>query len=189
MKGKGQVSVAFFGDGAANEGAFHEAINLAAIWNLPVIFVCENNVYGFSTHYKRTMLLDDIADRAAAYGIPGVVVDGQDLIAVHKAAGAAVRRAREGGGPTLLECKTYRYMGHSRFEPSNYRTKQEVEDWKKRDPLTLFAGVLVKDLGAAEMELTRIEEEVKLEIEEAVRFAEESPDPDPRDCARYIFAN
>jgi pyruvate dehydrogenase E1 component alpha subunit len=189
IKGKGQIAVSFFGDGGANEGAFHEAINLAAVWKLPVVFVCENNVYGFSTHYKRTMLLDDIADRAAAYGIPGVVVDGQDLAAVYKAAGDAVARARKGSGPTLLECKTYRYMGHSRFEPSNYRSKQEVEEWKKRDPVALFAAVLVKKLGASESDLAKIDEQVAQEIEGAVHFAEQSPDPDPRDSARYIFAD
>ena len=143
VKGEGRVSVAFFGDGAANEGAFHEAVNLAAVWRLPVVFVCENNVYGFSTHYRRVMLLENIADRASAYGIPGVVVDGMDLRGVHAAAGEAIRRARGGEGPTLLECKTYRYMGHSRFEPSSYRTKEELVEWKKRDPIALFRSVLL----------------------------------------------
>ena len=146
VQAKGRVSVAFFGDGATNEGAFHEAVNLAAVWRLPVVFVCENNVYGFSTHYRRTMLLENIADRAAAYGIPGAVVDGMDLRAVHAAAGEAVRRARDGDGPTLLECKTYRYMGHSRFEPSSYRTKEELAEWKKRDPIALFRSVLLTEI-------------------------------------------
>jgi acetoin:2,6-dichlorophenolindophenol oxidoreductase subunit alpha len=188
MAGKGQVSVAFFGDGAVNEGAFHEAVNLAAVWRLPVIFVCENNVYGFSTHYRRTTLLTDIADRAAGYGVPGQVVDGMDVAAVYAAAGAAVSRARLGGGPTLLEFKTYRFMGHSRFEPSSYRTKEELEEWKKRDPITLLAARLGAELGATAKEITRAEEEAARLIEDAVTFAEESPDPAPDDWKRYIYA-
>ena len=188
VQAKGRVSVAFFGDGAANEGAFHEAVNLAAVWRLPVVFVCENNVYGFSTHYRRTMLLEDIADRSAAYGIPGVVVDGMDLRIVHAAAGEAVQRAREGEGPTLLECKTYRYMGHSRFEPSSYRTREELEEWKKRDPIVLFRSVLLAEAGASEAEIAQVERTVDQVIEEAVRFAEQSPDPSPGDWRRYIFA-
>jgi TPP-dependent pyruvate/acetoin dehydrogenase alpha subunit len=188
VQAKGRVSVAFFGDGAANEGAFHEAVNLAAVWRLPVVFVCENNVYGFSTHYRRTMLLSDIADRAAAYGIPGVVVDGMDLRVVHAAAGEAVRRARDGEGPTLLECKTYRYMGHSRFEPSSYRTKEELEEWKKRDPIALFRAVLLAEAGASEADVAQVERTVDEVIEEAVRFAEQSPDPAPGDWRRWIFA-
>jgi TPP-dependent pyruvate/acetoin dehydrogenase alpha subunit len=189
MQGKGRVSVAFFGDGATNEGAFHEAVNLAAVWKLPVLFVCENNLYGFSTHYRRTMAIERIADRAAAYGIPGVTVDGQDLGAVYAAAGEAVRRARAaGGGPTLLECKTYRYMGHSRFEPSSYRSKEEVEEWKKRDPIALFRAVLRSELGASEQELVDVEAVVDASMEAAVRFAEQSPDPAADDWKRYIFA-
>jgi len=200
VQGKGRVSVAFFGDGAANEGAFHEAVNLAAVWRLPVVFVCENNVYGFSTHYRRTMLLANIADRAAAYGIPGVVVDGMDLRIVHAAAGEAVARARRGEGPTLVEAKTYRYMGHSRFEPSSYRTKEELEEWKKRDPIALFRSVLLSEAdagtraetgagaGAPEAEIAQVERAVDEAIEDAVRFAEQSPDPAPGDWRRFIFA-
>jgi TPP-dependent pyruvate/acetoin dehydrogenase alpha subunit len=188
VQGKGHVSVAFFGDGAANEGAFHEAVNLAAVWRLPVVFVCENNVYGFSTHYRRTMLLENIADRAAAYGIPGVVVDGMDLRIVHAAAGEAVRRARDGEGPTLLECKTYRFMGHSRFEPSSYRTKKELEEWKKRDPIALFRSALLAEAGVPEAEIVQVERTVDEVIEESVRFAEQSPDPAPGDWRRWIFA-
>jgi pyruvate dehydrogenase E1 component alpha subunit len=186
-RGRG-VSVAFFGDGAVNEGAFHEAVNLAAAWQLPVLFVCENNVYGFSTHYRRTMRLENIADRAAGYGIPGSVVDGMDVRAVYEAAGEAVQRAREGGGPALLECKTYRFMGHSRFEPSSYRTKEEVEEWKKRDPIVRFAAVLAGTFGASAEEIKAVEEEAVRRIEEAVRFAEDSPDPSPDDWRRYIYA-
>ena len=184
----GRVSVAFFGEGAANEGAFHEGINLAAVWRLPVVFVCENNLYNFSVHYKKTMLLDNVADRAAAYGIPGQVVDGMDLLAVYGAAGEAIKRARQGDGPTLLECKTYRFMGHSRFEPAGYRSKEEVEAWKKRDPIPMFREWLLKSLLASEAEFEEIDNAVTKEIEAAVAFAEQSPDPEPDDYARYIFA-
>jgi len=184
----GRVSVAFFGEGAANEGAFHEGINLAAVWRLPVVFVCENNPYNFSVHYKKTMLLDNVADRAAAYGIPGQVVDGMDLLAVYGAAGEAIKRARQGDGPTLLECKTYRFMGHSRFEPAGYRSKEEVEAWKKRDPIPMFREWLLKSLLASEAEFEEIDNAVTKEIEAAVAFAEQSPDPEPDDYAPYIFA-
>ena len=186
-RGKGQVAVAFFGDGAVNEGAFHEAMNLAAVWKLPVVFVCENNLYGFSTHYRRVMVREDIADRAAGYGMPGEIVDGMDAAAVYAAAGTAIERARAGAGPTLLECKTYRYMGHSRFEPSSYRTREELEQWKKSDPLALWPRACAS-LGATEAELAGVDEEAARQIEDAVRFAEESPDPAPDDWRRYIYA-
>jgi TPP-dependent pyruvate/acetoin dehydrogenase alpha subunit len=188
LQAKGHVSVAFFGDGAVNEGAFHEAVNLAAVWRLPVLFVCENNVYGFSTHYRRTMLLENIADRSAAYGIPGVVVDGMDVRIVYAAAAEAIRRARAGDGPTLLECKTYRFMGHSRFEPSNYRTKEELAEWKRRDPITLFRSVIQSEMGVTEADIARVEQAVEELIEGAVRFAEQSPDPEAGDGRHYIFA-
>lgn len=187
-KNNGRVSVTFFGDGASNEGSFHEAVNLAAVWQLPVIFVCENNLYGFTTHYKRTMLLNDISDRAAAYGIPGVSVDGMDVRAVYEVAGEAINRARKGEGPTLLECKTYRFRGHSRFENPTYRTKEELEEWMKRDPILGFSEYLRAELKINEEEINEIDEEVISELEEAVRFAENSPDPEPQDYRKYIFA-
>lgn len=183
-----KVSVAFFGDGAANEGAFHEAMNLAAIWRLPVIFVCENNVYGFSTHYRRTMLLENIADRAVAYGIPGQVADGMDAWTVYETAGEAIQRARMGDGPTLLEYKTYRFMGHSRFEPAGYRDKEEVVQWKEKDPITGFRKRLLETFDDMEPPLTEIEQAADREIEEAVRFAENSPDPGALDYRKYIYA-
>ena len=188
VQGRGHVAVAFFGDGAANEGAFHEAVNLAAVWKLPVVFACENNVYGFSTHYRQTMAVDDIAVRAGAYGIPGAIVDGMDLLAVYDAAGEAVGRARAGEGPTLLEFKTYRYRGHSRFEPSTYRSKDELAEWKLRDPLASFRTVLLSNLGATEAEVAGIETAVAAAIEESVRFSEQSPDPEPDDWRSYLFA-
>jgi len=182
------VSVAFFGDGAANEGAFHEALNLASVWRLPVVFVCENNVYGFSTHYRRTMVPENVADRAGAYGMPGAVVDGMDLRAVYDAAGRAVEHARRGEGPTLLECKTYRFRGHSRFEPAKYRPAEEVEAWKQRDPIEGWKRVLLSEYQASPAELEALEAGVVEEIEAAVSFAESSPDPAPDDYRKYIFA-
>jgi len=188
VRGEGAVAVAFFGDGAANEGAFHEAVNLAAVWRLPMVFVCENNLYGFSTHYRRVTALANIADRASGYGMPGHVVDGMDAAAVYEAAGEIIRKAREGEGPALLECKTYRFRGHSRFEPSTYRTQEELEEWKRRDPITLMADRLRTRMGAAEAELSDVEAEAARLIDDAVRFAEESPDPAPDDWRRYLYA-
>jgi TPP-dependent pyruvate/acetoin dehydrogenase alpha subunit len=188
LKGKGQVAVSFFGDGAANTGAFHEGINLAAVWKLPVIFVCENNLYGFSTHYRRVTPIDNIADRAPSYGIPGVVVDGMDITTVYREAGKAVERAREGAGSTLMECKTYRFRGHSRFEKSTYRAQQELEEWKKRDPIIQFKNHLLESFKIDEQELLPIEKDVEKEIEEAVAYAERSPDPGPDDYKKYIYA-
>ena len=185
---KNQVSVAFFGDGATNEGAFHEAVNLASVWTLPVIFVCENNIYGFSTHYRKTMVLEDIADRASAYGIPGVVVDGMDVRAVYHAAQTAVKLAREGKGPTLIECKTYRFRGHSRFENPSYRSKQELEEWKKKDPIPAFGDVLIQEEIATQNDLKAITQQVRDEMDQAVTFAENGSDPDPKDIQSYIFA-
>lgn len=187
-KKTGRVAVAFFGDGAANEGSFHESINLAAVWKLPVIFVCENNLYGFSTHYKRVTPLDNIADRAAAYGIPGVIADGMDVLDVYEKSRTAIERAKAGKGPTLLECKTYRFMGHSRFENPTYRTKDELEAWKLKDPLPNFAEYLKKHYGTSAAEIKKIAEEVDEKIEEAVTFAEQSPDPEPMDYQKYIYA-
>lgn len=183
-----RVSVAFFGDGATNEGSFHEAVNLASIWNLPVIFVIENNLYGFSTHYKRTMLIDDIAERAKAYGIPGVVVDGMDVFEVYKEAGKLVERARKGQGPSIIEAKTYRYRGHSRFEDPSYRTKEELNEWMKKDPIEKLKAHLLKKKAVKEDDLKEIDKSVRSEIQAAVEFAENSKDPAPEAYKDYIFA-
>ncbi len=187
-RGTNQVAAAFFGDGASNEGAFHESLNLAAAWKLPAVFVCENNLYGFSTHYRRSTPVEHIADRAAAYGIPGIVVDGMNVLEVREAAEKAVERARNGEGPTLLECKTYRYMGHSRFEKPCYRTEEEVAEWKLRDPILCFPKVLKEKYSVTDEELQKIEEYVKEKIEDSVRFAEQSPDPNAENYKKYMFA-
>jgi TPP-dependent pyruvate/acetoin dehydrogenase alpha subunit len=187
-KKNGRVAVAFFGDGAANEGSFHESLNLAAVWKLPVVFVCENNVYGFSTHYRRVTPIVNIADRASSYGICGAVIDGMAALDVYHAAEDAVARARRGDGPTLIECKTYRYMGHSRFENPSYRTKEELESWKLRDPITGFAHVLASMFGVDRDELEAIDCTVAEEIEHAVAYAEQSADTEARDYEQYVYA-
>lgn len=184
----GKVAAAFFGDGASNEGAFHEAINLAAIWKLPIVFVCENNLYGFSTYYGRSTPVKDIAVRAASYGIEGAVVDGMNVEEVYEACGTAVERARKGEGPTLIECKTYRFMGHSRAEKPTYRTQEEVDKWRKKDPIPSYGEVLKSKYGLTEVEIKNIEISVTDEIDSAVRFAEKSPRPQPEDYKKYIFA-
>jgi pyruvate dehydrogenase E1 component alpha subunit len=189
MQGRRTVTVAFFGDGASNTGAFHEGLNLGAVWNLPVVFVCENNQYAESTPREVHQKVKDIASRAVAYEMPGVVVDGMDALAVFAGAGEAVRRAREGGGPTLLEAKTYRFMGHYVGDPgTSYRETAEVERWKQRDPIHLLHQLLVEERRVPAATLAAIEAEVAREIAEAVTFAEQSPEPDPEDALLDIFA-
>ncbi len=181
MRGSGQVTVAFFGEGGSNEGAVHEAMNMAAIWRLPVVFVCENNLYGASTPVSQVVAVEHVADRAAAYGMPGTIVDGNDVLAVESVAREAVERARRGDGPTLIEAKTYRLCGHSRSDACGYRTRDEEADWREKDPLARLAPRLAP--GEAE----RIEAEVEARIDESVRFAEESPLPDPADALTDVF--
>jgi TPP-dependent pyruvate/acetoin dehydrogenase alpha subunit len=185
--GSDRVAVCFFGDGAANEGAFHEGLNMAAIWNLPVVYVCENNLYAASTPVSLAFKIEDVAGRAAAYGMPGVIVDGNDVEAVYEVAGEAVARARRGEGPTLVECKTYRLCGHSRSDPRTYRSKEEEADWEARDPIPRLAERL-KALGVATGEaLAGIEGEVLAVVDDAVAFAEESPPPLPDDALKHVF--
>lgn len=189
-----QVTVCFFGEGAANEGGFHESVNMASIWKLPVIYVCENNIYALTTHVSSAVSVKNIADRAVAYGIPGVSVDGQDVMAVYEATRDAVERARRGEGPSLIECKTYRFLGHALGEErgrgnQTYRTKEEVEEWKThRDPLTNFEAKLLQMQVLTNEEATEIEERIKAQITEAVTFAQESPFPAPEDALDDLFA-
>jgi len=188
LRGTDQVVACFFGEGASNQGTFHEGINMAAIWKLPVIFVCENNLYAMGTRQSRVMLIENIADRAASYGIPGVTVDGNDVLAVYEAAREAVERARRGEGPTLIECKTYRHKGHSRVDPAKYRPKEEVEEWLRKDPIKRLREKLLQTNVLAEEEIQRVEEEVSVEIEEAVKFAVESPYPAPEEALEDVYA-
>jgi len=188
LTGTKQVSAAFFGDGASNEGAFHEGINFAAVRKLPVIFVCENNLYGASTPYDQVSLVTDIAKRACAYGIPGETVDGMDVIAVYEAARKAVARARQGKGPTLLECKTYRFCGHSRSDPAHYRPKEELAEWKKRDPIKLLGDRMVAEKRATTKELSALEVEVKEQIQAAIEFAQNEPPLELSEALTDVFA-
>jgi pyruvate dehydrogenase E1 component alpha subunit len=181
-----RVTVCFFGDGASNQGTFHEGINMASVWDLPVVFVCENNLYAMGTRQSMVMNIEDISQRAAGYGIPGVTVDGNDVMAVYEEAQKAVARARNGEGPTLLECKTYRHKGHSRFDPAKYRPQEEVAEWMARDPVESFREKLL-DRGIPEEFLHKIESTVEAEIEEAVEFAQESPLPEPEDALKDVW--
>ena len=188
LRGTDQVVACFFGDGASNQGTFHEGVNMAAIWKLPVLFVCENNLYAMGTRQSRVMLIENISERAAAYGIPGVTVDGNDVLAVYEAAREAVERAKRGEGPTLIECKTYRHKGHSRMDPATYRPKEEVEYWLKKDPIPRFKGKLLEMGILTEEEAKGIEEQVSREIKEAVKFALESPYPEPEEALKDVYA-
>ena len=183
-----KVVLCFFGDGAANTGSFHEALNMASIWKLPVVFLCENNQYAMSTPVKKAFPIENIADRAAAYGMPGVVVDGNDVLAVYRATKEAVERARRGDGPTLIECKTYRWKGHSKSDQQRYRTREEVEAWKKKDPISRFRSMLIREGIITEKEAERIEREAKKTIEEAVRFAQNSPEPSLEGIEEEVYA-
>jgi len=183
-----QVVACFFGEGASNQGTFHESINIASAWLLPVIFICENNLYAMGTRQSRVMNIKNIADRAVAYGIPGVTVDGNDALAVYEASQKAVERARSGSGPTLIECKTYRLKGHSRVDPAKYRPKEEVEEWLAKDPIERFKAMLLQTKTFTEAEILRIEREVFTEIEDAVKFAIESPYPAPEEALEDVYA-
>ncbi|MGX8007847.1 thiamine pyrophosphate-dependent dehydrogenase E1 component subunit alpha [Mesorhizobium sp. ORM8.1] len=184
----GKVVVSFFGDGANNEGAFHEALNMAAIWKLPVIFVCENNGYGMSTSTARSTAVKNIADRAAAYSMPGVIVNGNIFSEVAEASFKAIERARAGEGPTLIESKTYRHRGHSKSDRNRYRTKEEIEDWMaNRDPITLFESEL-RDFGFIDDKgIEAIRGAVAQEIADAIEFAKASPAPDIATLADYVY--
>ncbi|HEV8256539.1 MAG TPA: thiamine pyrophosphate-dependent dehydrogenase E1 component subunit alpha [Casimicrobiaceae bacterium] len=183
-----RVCMVFFGDGAANEGAFHEALNMASIWKLPVVFVCENNKYGMSMDIAKAMAVPNVADRASAYAMPGVALDGNDLPAVTAATRVAVTRARSGGGPSLIECKTYRLRGHSKSDRNLYRTKEEIEAWRKRDPILRLQGELIAHGRLEAVELADIEKAAQAQIEAALEFAKASPDPDPAELTRDVYA-
>jgi pyruvate dehydrogenase E1 component alpha subunit len=188
MMKTGKVVVSFFGDGANNEGAFHEALNMAAIWKLPVIFVCENNGYGMSTSTARSTAVKNIAERAAAYSMPGVIVNGNIFSEVAEASHQAVARARAGEGPTLIESKTYRHRGHSKSDRNRYRTKEEIEDWmSNRDPITLFESELREFGFIDDKGIEAIRGAVAQEIADGIEFAKASPSPDVRDTGNYVY--
>ena len=188
VRGTDQVAVSFFGDGATNEGVFHETLNMASLWKLPALFVIENNQYALSMRVAESSAQPNLAARAAAYAIPGEQVDGNNVVAVYRAAAAAVARARRGEGPTVLECITYRMRGHARFEAAGYRPAEEVERWKQLDPILRLGEALQADGLATGGELEQIEAEVKAELEAAIAFAEASPDAEAADYLQYITA-
>ncbi|MBP7690879.1 MAG: thiamine pyrophosphate-dependent dehydrogenase E1 component subunit alpha [Anaerolineales bacterium] len=184
MRGTDQVGMVNFGDGASNEGAFHESLNMASIWKLPIIYLCENNQYAMSMPVTKAMTVARISDRAVAYGIPGVTVDGNDLPAVYAAVGAAAARARAGEGPTLLEAVTYRWRGHSKSDKQAYRTRDEVKEWQQRDPILRFAALI--ELSDTELEAMR--QAANQRVEAAVAFAEASPEPTVASILEGVYA-
>ena len=187
MKKESNVVVCFFGDGAVNCGSFHESVNLGAVWNLPVVYVCENNLYATEMAFARATKNTSVSSRAAAYGMLGVEVDGQDVVAVHEAAQVAIQRARNDGGPTLIECKTYRYVGHHEGDPgTDYRTRDEVQQWKKKDPVKIARARLLES-GIAESKLQAADQEVERLIDDAVEFAEKSPEPAAESVNNHVF--
>ncbi|MGC8491005.1 MAG: thiamine pyrophosphate-dependent dehydrogenase E1 component subunit alpha [Syntrophobacteraceae bacterium] len=185
--GKDAVSVCFFGDGASNQGTTHEAMNLATCWKLPVVFIAENNMYGISSCTINSMCVPNIADRASAYDMPGVVVDGNDVMAVFEASGEAIKRARQGHGPSLIECKTYRHRGHFEGDACAYRRKEELEEWKEKDPIPRFEQKLIELGVVSAADLQGIKDSLKKQIEDAERFAEESPFPEVSELMSDVY--
>ena len=188
-KGTDQVTLCFFGEAAVNQGAFHESLNMAQLWKLPCIYICENNQYGMGTSLQRAMSYHDISEKACAYEIASEFVDGMDVLAVREATLRAVERARKEYLPTLLEIRTYRFMGHSMSDPGNYRTRAEIEKYQERDPLKLLAASLKEESVLSEEEFRRMDAEVREEVDHSVKFAEESPFPAPEELYTDIYSN
>jgi pyruvate dehydrogenase E1 component alpha subunit len=181
-------TVAFFGDGASDRATFHESLNMASVWKLPVVYVCENNGWAISNAQANHQNINDISDRATAYGIPGVSVDGNDVIAVYEAAEAAVERARRGDGPTLIECKTWRWRGHFEGDPGAYKDPKDQEDWLRKDPIPRLAQKIVNLKYASQEDLDKITAAAQAEVDAAIKFAEESPTPDPAEVLTDVYA-
>jgi acetoin:2,6-dichlorophenolindophenol oxidoreductase subunit alpha len=188
MRRSTQVLLSFFGDGAANLGEFHESLNIASIWDLPVVFICENNHYGMSMSYRRAMNIDQISARAAAYGIPGITVDGNDVLAVYEAVEKAVARARAGDGPTLIENVTYRWRGHSKSDRNLYRSAEEIEEWKRRCPIQRFKGLLHETGVMSEEETDAIDRQARETVDQAAEAAIEMPEPSAEDMEAEVYA-
>lgn len=188
VKGTKQVTLSFFGDAASNQGTFHESLNMASVWKLPVVYIIENNLYGISVDIRRVCNIEDLSLRAKAYGIPGITIDGNDVLKVYETVKDAVEYAREGNGPTLIECKTYRHQGHHVGDPGKYRPEEETKFWKEqRDPIKLFKKYLLENSLLTENEIKEIEEKVIREIKDAVEFAKESPYPDPQEAFDDLY--
>jgi len=188
MEQSDNVVIAYFGEGASNTGDFHEGLNFAGVNKLPVIFVCENNLYAYSVPFEKSMAIEDVAVRADSYGFPGVSINGNDVLAVYQATQGAMRRAREGEGPTLIECKTYRWHGHSEHDKAFYRTEEELAMWKSRDPIPTFTAYLQHMKVLEPRHLEDVESRIKSTIDEAVRFAEDAPDPAPEEAITDLYA-
>lgn len=187
MKGNGKIVVCFFGDGAANQGIFHESINIASNWNLPIIYLCENNLYGISMPVKEAFNINKISDRKAAYGIDGITINGNNLIEVYNTVFSFADRCRNGSGPVLIESQTYRWRGHSKSDAQIYRSKEEVKSWMEKDPIIQYKKVLIEEKTLMEKEDENIEKEVADQLREAVEFAKESPFPDPSEVEDDVY--
>jgi pyruvate dehydrogenase E1 component alpha subunit len=188
-QGTDQVTLCYFGEAAVNQGAFHESLNMAQLWKLPCIYICENNQYGMGTSLARAMSLQNIAQKACAYNMASEFVDGMDVLAVREATLRAVERARKEYLPTLLEIRTYRFMGHSMSDPGNYRTRAEIEKYQERDPIKLFSASLLEEKIVDQKVLDEIDRKIHEEVEDSLRFAEESPLPDPKELYTDVYAN
>ncbi|KZL89673.1 acetoin:2,6-dichlorophenolindophenol oxidoreductase subunit alpha [Clostridium magnum DSM 2767] len=188
-RGTNEVCICFFGDASTNQGTFHEALNMASVWKLPIVFVCENNGYGISTSQKRHMAIKDVADRGVGYNVPGVVVDGNDVFAVYEAAGEAIKRAREGKGPTLLECKTYRHRGHFEGDPMTYKPKEEQDMWLKKDPIPRFEKHILNNEVLSEEGIKEVQDDIENQIKEAVAFADNSPIPNVETALEDVYSD
>lgn len=184
-----RVTLCFFGEAAVNQGAFHESLNLAQLWKLPCIYICENNQYGMGTSLARAMSLQNVAEKACAYNVASEFVDGMDVLAMRRATQRAIKRAREDYLPTLIEARTYRYMGHSMSDPGNYRTRAEIEKYQERDPIKVFTATLKEHGSLTDKDIADFEAQVKEQVERSVRFAEESPEPDPSELYTNVYAN
>jgi pyruvate dehydrogenase E1 component alpha subunit len=187
-KGTDQVTLCYFGEAAVNQGAFHESLNMAQLWKLPIVYICENNQYGMGTSLARAMSLQDVSRKACAYDIASEFVDGMDVLAVREATARAVERARKESLPTLLEIRTYRFMGHSMSDPGNYRTRAEIEKHQERDPIKLFAANLKEQDILNDAGMKEIEDRVRTEVERALQFAEQSPEPAPEELFTHVYA-
>jgi acetoin:2,6-dichlorophenolindophenol oxidoreductase subunit alpha len=188
MRRSTQILLSYFGDGASNEGEFHESLNMASIWKLPVVFICDNNQYGMSMHVSRSMNVASVSDRAASYGIPGMAVDGNDVMAVYEVVQAAVERARAGDGPSLIDCQSYRWRGHSKSDRNLYRTAQEIEEWKQKCPIRRFKQVLVDAGVLSREEAEGIDQAAKATVDQAAEEALTFPEPSPENMEDEVYA-
>ncbi|MEI6157460.1 MAG: thiamine pyrophosphate-dependent dehydrogenase E1 component subunit alpha, partial [Atribacterota bacterium] len=188
LQNNGKVVICFFGDGASNTGAFHESVNMAAIFKLPVVFICENNRYAMSTSVRYSFAISDISERSKAYGMPGLTINGNIVLEVYETVREAVDRARKGGGPTLIEAKTYRWKGHSKSDKNVYRSKEEIQSWKDRCPIKSFREYLIDQEGVSEDTLKRVEDTSEKELEASVQFALQGPEPTLEKVKRMVYA-